>query len=138
MAYPLSIASHEDSSRNPLLSVQPAAVLSEEPVVLTLAIDDHDVVAELRRREEGSHRNSFALSALRIGVLALRQAQGHVDAEIVRSEGQRLLGELNRELSLGIQEIDNRIGASLKLYFDPQSGHFTERGRATRPKEWRS
>ena len=50
-----------------------------------------------------------------------------MDAEIVRTEGQRLLGELNRELSLGIQEIDNRIGGSLKLYFDPQSGHFTER-----------
>lgn len=126
MASPVSIPTREDSSCKSPLRVQ-GTVPCEEPIVLTLAIDDHDVVSELRRREEGSHRSSFAMSALRIGVLALRQAQGHVDAEIVRTEGQRLLGELNRELSLRIQEIDNRIGASLKLYFDPQSGHFTER-----------
>ncbi len=126
MASPLKVSSNETSSHKPPLSMS-GDVPCEEPLVLSLTIEDHDLGIELRRREEGSHRNSFALSALRIGVLAIRQAQGHVDAEIVRTEGQRLLGELNRELSLGIQEIDNRIGASLKLYFDPQSGHFTER-----------
>jgi uncharacterized coiled-coil protein SlyX len=28
---------------------------------------------------------------------------------------------------LGVQQIDSKIAGSLKLYFDPQSGHFTER-----------
>jgi dipeptidyl aminopeptidase/acylaminoacyl peptidase len=67
------------------------------------------------------------VSALRIGILALRQAQGNVDAEVVRNEGQRLIAELSRELALGVQQIDSKIAGSLKLYFDPQSGHFTER-----------
>jgi hypothetical protein len=118
MASPLSIASHEHSSPEPPFSLQEPA-LGDDLLVITLAVDDRDVIAELRGHEDGSHRNSFALSALKIGVLALRQAQGHVDVEIVHMEGQRLIAELNRELSLGIQEIDSRIGASLKLYFDP-------------------
>jgi len=95
--------------------------------VLTLAIDDPDVIAELSVRPEGNPRNAFAVSALRIGVLALRQAQGHVDAEVVRNEGQRLISDLNRELAMGVQQIDAKIASSLKQYFDPQSGHFTER-----------
>jgi hypothetical protein len=96
-------------------------------VVLNLVIDDPEVSTELRRRAEGHARNTFAVSALRIGILALRQAQGNVDAEVVRNEGQRLIAELSRELALGVQQIDSKIAGSLKLYFDPQSGHFTER-----------
>jgi hypothetical protein len=93
----------------------------------TIDTDGPLVLTELIRREEGSARNAFAASALRIGVLAMRQAQGHVDAEIVRTEGQRLISELNHELATGIREIDSKIASNLKLYFDPQSGHFTER-----------
>ncbi len=57
----------------------------------------------------------------------LGQAQGSVDAETLRSEGQRLIGKLNHELVLGIREIDSKIASNLKQYFDPQTGHFTER-----------
>lgn len=126
MAVSASISLSEDAVRKPPIGVA-ASAPHDGSFVLTLAIDDPDVIAELSRRHEGSDRTSFATSALRIGVLALRQAQGHVDAEIVRNEGQRLIGELNRELAMGIKEIDSRIASSLKQYFDPQSGHFTER-----------
>ena len=116
----------EDLGKKP--PVMAMASLSEEsPLILNLVIDDPEVVAELKRRAEGHARNTFATSALRIGILALRQAQGNVDAETVRNEGQRLIAELNRELALGIQQIDSKIAGSLKLYFDPKSGHFTER-----------
>ena len=126
MAVTASITPDGDSIRKPLVAV-PASVLLDGPLILTLAVDDPDVVSELSRRAEGSSRNAFAVSALRIGILALRQAQGNVDAEVVRNEGQRLIAELNRELALGVQQIDSKIAGSLKLYFDPQSGHFTER-----------
>jgi hypothetical protein len=104
-----------------------AMITGEDSVVLNLVIEDPEVSTELRRRAEGHARNTFAVSALRIGILALRQAQGNVDAEVVRNEGQRLIAELSRELALGVQQIDSKIAGSLKLYFDPQSGHFTER-----------
>jgi len=96
-------------------------------MTLNLVIEDPEVVVELARRADGHARNTFAASALRIGILALRQAQGNVDAETVRNEGQRLIAELGRELALGIERLDSKIAGSLKLYFDPESGHFTER-----------
>ena len=104
-----------------------AAASMPDSMILNLVLEDPEVVAELARRAVGHVRNTFAASALRIGILALRQAQGNVDAETVRNEGQRLIAELNRELALGIQQIDSKIAGSLKLYFDPESGHFTER-----------
>lgn len=116
----------EDLGKKPPVAVA-ASIVSEDSLVLNLVIDDPEVSTELRRRAEGHARNTFAVSALRIGILALRQAQGNVDAEVLRNEGQRLIAELSRELALGVQQIDSKIAGSLKLYFDPQSGHFTER-----------
>jgi len=116
----------EDLGKKPPTTA-PAIITGEDSVVLNLVIEDPEVSTELRRRAEGHARNTFAVSALRIGILALRQAQGNVDAEVVRNEGQRLIAELSRELALGVQQIDSKIAGSLKLYFDPQSGHFTER-----------
>jgi hypothetical protein len=76
---------------------------------------------------KGGPRNSFAVSALRIGILALRQAQGSVDAEALKHEGQHLISNLSHELQLRVADIDRNIASVLKLYFDPKSGHFTER-----------
>jgi hypothetical protein len=116
----------EDLGKKPPVTAM-ASIQGEDSLVLNLVIEDPEVSTELRRRAEGHARNTFAVSALRIGILALRQAQGNVDAEVVRNEGQRLIAELSRELALGVQQIDSKIAGSLKLYFDPQSGHFTER-----------
>jgi hypothetical protein len=121
-----SLATINDLGKKPPVAVA-ASIASEDSLVLNLVIEDPEVSTELKRRAEGHARNTFAVSALRIGILALRQAQGNVDAEVVRNEGQRLIAELSRELALGVQQIDSKIAGSLKLYFDPQSGHFTER-----------
>jgi hypothetical protein len=94
---------------------------------LTLVVDDPELVVELTNYAEGSMRNSFAVSALRIGVLALRQARGNVDADTLRREGDHLLSELKQELQSRVTEIDTRVASTLKRYFDPESGHFTER-----------
>lgn len=54
---------------------------------LDLTIREPEVIGELHKYHEGTERDEFALSALRIGVLALRQASGVLDANAVRAEG---------------------------------------------------
>ena len=49
--------------------------------------------------KDGPDREAFALSALRLGVLALRQATGAVDAASLRQEGERVLGSVRELLS---------------------------------------
>ena len=44
-----------------------------------------------------------------------------------RREGKQLLSDLKHELQSRVTEIDNKIIAALRLYFDPTTGHFTER-----------
>lgn len=97
------------------------------PLVLTLTIDDADLRQELLQYEEGAERDAFAVSALKIGILALRSARGRIDAERVREEGDRLLAALAQALTQHQREISQQITANLKEYFDPQGGRFTER-----------
>ena len=62
---------------------------------LTLCVEDPDTLAELQQYGEGEERERFALAALRIGVLALRQARGQIDGAQIRHESERLLHALN-------------------------------------------
>src|ERR1035438_6566935 len=103
------------------------SIAGENALVLILVIDDPEVVTDLKSRDEGRPRNSFAVSALRIGILALRQAQGSEDAEALKHEGHHLISSLSHELQLRVADIDRNIASVLKQYFDPKSGHFTER-----------
>jgi hypothetical protein len=96
-------------------------------IILSLVIEDSDILHQLRQFSEGSSRDAFALSAMKIGVLALRQAQGQVDAETLRQEGQHLMSELKQELTSKVIEIDHKVAGTLRTYFDPNSGSFTER-----------
>jgi len=126
MAISAMISPGEDLGKKPPMTAT-ASVAGEHSLVLDLVIEDPEVITELKKREEGHSRNLFATSALRIGILALRQAQGSVDAEALKNEGHRLISNLSHELQLRIADIDRNIAGNLKQYFDPQSGHFTER-----------
>jgi len=109
------------------LSIDKVVTTIEDTLVLTLHIDDPEMVLELKKFSEGNARDSFAVAAMRIGILALRQAKGQVDAETLRNEGNRLLSEMKHELQSHIVEMDTKVATTLKHYFDPKSGHFTER-----------
>lgn len=98
-----------------------------EPVYLHLSITDPEVVAALTEAGEGRDRQEFALTALRIGILSLKAARGTVDGATVRSEGERLLVTLEERLSSHRQVLDEALGGTLRAYFDPSSGSFTER-----------
>src|SRR5437762_9675590 len=67
-------------------------------IALELLVTDHDSVKELTGRSEGHHRDEYALGALRIGLLSLRHARGQIDADAVRRESDRLLGDLKSAL----------------------------------------
>jgi hypothetical protein len=94
---------------------------------LDLIVRDPDVIAELSAFPPGEIRDDFALKALRIGVLALRQARGQIDTEVIRREGDRLITSLETHLKAHAELMQNRTAATLREYFDPESGRFQER-----------
>src|SRR5262249_43528282 len=94
---------------------------------LGIRITDPDVVAELVAHSAGTAREEFARSALRIGVVAIRQAEGEIDAAVVRRESDRLLGELARTLDAHQQTVTLQLTGALQEYFHPESGRFHER-----------
>ena len=96
-------------------------------VTLELLVRDAETVAELCRHSEGPSRDSFALDALRIGVLALRQARGQLDVDLIQRETQRMLGTLASHLDEHSRTVQHHVATSLKDYFDPESGRFNER-----------
>jgi hypothetical protein len=94
---------------------------------LELTVEDAETIAELWQHPEGEDRDRFALSALRIGVLALRQARGQVDGEQIRRQTEHMLHLLQSQLNEHASVVHNRLTLSLKDYFDPESGRFQER-----------
>ena len=65
-------------SRNKVLSIVEHANAPDR-LSLELTVEDRDTIDELLAYPPGDEREQFALNALRIGVLALRQARGRVD-----------------------------------------------------------
>lgn len=114
-------------SLNMLQSSAGSADAVVEPLYLHLSITDPEVVQALAEAGEGRERQEFALTALRIGILSLQAARGTVDGATVRSEGERLLVTLEERLSSHRQVLDEALGGTLRAYFDPSSGSFTER-----------
>ncbi|MCA8989429.1 MAG: hypothetical protein KDA78_17395, partial [Planctomycetaceae bacterium] len=94
---------------------------------LDLIVNDPEVVQELSQFEEGDPREKFALQALKIGVLALKQARGQIDADVLRAEGKELLLGLQSKLDTHSQLVKAAVDAELKQYFDPESGRLHER-----------
>ncbi len=101
--------------------------LQPDELTLSLTVADPEVAAALLAEPAGRRRNNRALAALKIGVMALRQAQGQVDVERVRNEGDRLLASLSESLRAYREGVSSDLSTALKEYFDPQSGRFAER-----------
>jgi hypothetical protein len=94
---------------------------------ITLEVLDLDVIAELEKHEEGHDREKYALSALRLGVLAMRQAAGELDATTVRDAAQDLLAGLGQLLGQRGAQIATDISGALRQYFDPSTGALPQR-----------
>lgn len=94
---------------------------------LDLLIEDSESIAALVSYPEGRERNRFVRTALRIGILALNQAQGRIDTESVRNEGDRLVRDIETKLADYRRQTESQLATTLKDYFDPQNGRFNER-----------
>ena len=108
--------------------LKPAAASAHlDPIYLHLPVTDPETVAALAEAAEGRDRQELALTALKIGILSLKAARGTVDGAAIRSEADRLLGTLEERLSKHRELLDESLGGTLRGYFDPASGAFSER-----------
>lgn len=94
---------------------------------LELTVREPEVVHELCRHAEGPPRHEYSLSALRLGVLALRQASGFIDSHAVREEGNRLLASVAELLAGHSERCFGSLSATLGQYFDPTNGDVPQR-----------
>jgi hypothetical protein len=114
-------------------AVQPA-IISSRPANeniracrLVICVTDAEVVDELEHREEGAEREGFARQALRIGVLALRQASGALDGQTIQREADRMLGSVREALSEHTTQTTSALSHLLYGYLDPASGSLPQR-----------
>ncbi len=100
---------------------------SDTTMRLSLRVTDPEVTLELERHADGPAREQYALSALRLGVLALRQASGSIDADRIRTEGERLVGNVRSLLSEQAAALTGSLSGTIAQYFDPQTGNLPQR-----------
>src|SRR5262245_4552396 len=94
---------------------------------LELVVTDPDVCAELATFVDARSRHQFALDALKVGVVALRQSRGRIDVDRLKNEGEHLLESLKASLESYQRQVGQELAAGLKEYFDPKSGRLAER-----------
>ena len=94
---------------------------------LDLWLRDADLVQPLLEYPEGRERDEFVRRALRIGILALQQAQARIDTDSVRREGEHFISQLGSHLNTFQDRIGNLLTTTLKDYLDPRDGRFAER-----------
>jgi hypothetical protein len=98
-----------------------------EPTIVTFAVSDPEVLLALSELPDGPARTNFLVTALKVGVLALKAARGTLDSDTLRREGDRVMEELGTRLNTWRSKFEERVTGSLEHYFDPQQGTFTER-----------
>jgi len=103
-----------------------AIPIREAQLELRLLVTDPDTLMELQKLAD-AERMQFALSALRVGVLALRQARGEIDSDALQSQMQHSLEVLQAELRDHTTTVANSVKGTLAEYFDPSTGRFDER-----------
>lgn len=79
---------------------------------LHFRISDPDLCEELKKHEQGEERDAFAIRAMWIGIIAIRHAQGRIDADEIRQEGKRII---------------EKTESTLTNYLDPKKGKFHQR-----------
>jgi len=96
-------------------------------VHLDLMVSDRETVVELLKYKAKSARDEYALSAMKVGVLAIRQACGVVDAQSIQEECQKFIGVVGETLNSHSELMSTQVGSLLAKYFDPSSGEFNQR-----------
>jgi hypothetical protein len=95
-------------------------------MLLHLHVIDPEVIEEIARQPEDD-QTSYALGALRLGVLSLKHARGELDLVSLRQESDRLLSDLERTLTSHAVQLRSGLTSELAQYLDPLTGNFTQR-----------
>lgn len=107
------------------------AAIHPDDLPMTLQVEvvvhDAEVIAAICDHADGEERHRFVERALRIGVLALKNASGEVDAERIHRETERLVTTLTHQFQEHNRSVHDGVAEVLKRYFDPASGHFQDR-----------
>jgi hypothetical protein len=93
------------------------------PMPLELLVEDREVIRALSEYPEGDERHQYALEALKIGILALRHVGGQASADLIHRE----VRSMQHALQQHHQSVHSQVTATLKEYFDPHDGRFSER-----------
>ncbi|GMV26663.1 MAG: hypothetical protein AMXMBFR58_26940 [Phycisphaerae bacterium] len=117
---------HDQPAANSALSA-PTPTADDGAIDLALIVRDPEVVRYLRGFVEGDARDRAALAALRVGVLAIAQATGTIDAAALRGEGDRLIAGVRGELDRHGEQVASQLAAALRQYLDPTDGHLPMR-----------
>ena len=96
-------------------------------VHLDLTVRDRETAVELLKYDGEAAREDYALSALKVGVLAIRQACGVVDAKSIQDECERFIHIVGETLHSHSETMSTQVGALLEKYFDPSNGEFNQR-----------
>jgi hypothetical protein len=96
------------------------------PFCINFQIVDPVIIEALSAVPEGLARVRYAEQALRIGILAIQSANGKIDSEAIRNEGNRLIGELSSLIEGNRTRTSEEVEGILRNYFNPENGRFTE------------
>jgi methyl-accepting chemotaxis protein len=108
-------------------AIIPAANENAHGLRVVVHVTDPEVAHEIQQRGEGPEREAYTRQALRIGVLALRQANGALDATTIQREGERMLASVRDALSAHTTQTTTALSSLLGGYFDPASGSLPQR-----------
>jgi hypothetical protein len=101
--------------------------LAGQEIRIELQIRDPEVVRELEQYSAGRMREEAAAAALRVGILAIRQASGTLDAVVIRTAGEGLIADLRKVLDDHIGGATAQVSTALRDYFDPENGSLPQR-----------
>jgi len=90
---------------------------------LELVINDPDTIHALLNHQDIPERLRFACAALKVGILAIRQASGALDSRTIQQECETMLLNLRHSFTEQAGEVKTTLGK----YFDPASGEFHQR-----------
>jgi hypothetical protein len=96
-------------------------------LILELMISDPEIIGELGKYSDPLERDAYAVTALRIGVAALKHANGALDGRTIRQEGERLLNSIEQLLTTQSSHLMVTVSENLRRYFDPATGELPQR-----------
>lgn len=105
---------------------EPQDDVAGDSLRLELEIVDPVVIHAIQAIPRGLARDQFVERALRIGILAINQAAGQLDAHVLRDESTRLTSQLRELIDTYRSRTTDELEGILRAYFNPEHGQFTQ------------